>query len=88
MLTDPFVGPWSLAGPGPRRRRLGGEQACVPASEDGRLMVFNPLNPGKNSDPRVQIRSQKPSGASAWLGRARGLREAGRRRPFAGWHCA
>ena len=64
MLRDPFVGTGSQA---PLQKRLGGEGVCVPALEDGHLMVFNPLNPG---DRRLQRWSQKPHRASAWRGRA------------------
>ena len=60
MLRDPFVGTGS---PDPLRRRLGREGVCVPVLEDGRLMVFNPLNPGHR---RLQRWSQKPHRASAW----------------------
>ena len=49
--------------PDPLRRRLGREGVCVPVLEDGRLMVFNPLNPGHR---RLQRWSQKPHRASAW----------------------
>lgn len=80
MLRVPFVATWSLAEPGPLRRRLGGKQGCLAALEDGRLMVFNPLNPRKNGGPWVQIRSPKPSEpAPGWA--KRGLRET-RRQPF------
>lgn len=65
MLTRPFV---VLCRVRPHGRRHGSKPACVTRSEDGGLMVFNPLNPSKNGHPRVQIWSPKPSGAGRRLG--------------------